>query len=53
MPGLPGLRHQKGALLPLLGIVDHFTHVVWRWTDGAMPGEPSSRSEEISAPAPS
>lgn len=36
----------EGALLPLLGIVNHLTHVEWRWTDGAMLGEPTSRSEE-------
>ena len=36
----------EGALLPLLGIVNHLTHVEWRWTDGAMLGKPTSRSEE-------
>jgi uncharacterized damage-inducible protein DinB len=35
-----------GALIPLLGIVNHLTHVEWRWIDGAMRGEETSRSEE-------
>jgi uncharacterized damage-inducible protein DinB len=28
-----------GGLLPLLGIVNHLTHVEWRWIDGGMLGE--------------
>lgn len=28
-----------GALLPLLGIVNHLTNVEWRWVDGGMLGE--------------
>jgi uncharacterized damage-inducible protein DinB len=35
-----------GALIPLLGIVNHLTHVEWRWIDGAMRGEDVSRREE-------
>jgi len=35
-----------GALIPLLGIVNHLTHVEWRWTDGKMLGAATSRSEE-------
>src|SRR4051812_41203284 len=32
-----------GALIPLLGIVNHLTHVEWRWTDGQMLGAATSR----------
>lgn len=39
-----------GALIPLIGIVNHLTHVEWRWIDGAMLDEPVSRSEEEFAP---
>jgi uncharacterized damage-inducible protein DinB len=39
-----------GALLPLLGIVNHLTHVEWRWIDGGMLGRPTDRSEEEFAP---
>ena len=41
-----------GALIPLLGIVNHLTHVEWRWIDGAMRGLPVSRSEAEFAPGP-
>ncbi|RZU31714.1 DUF664 domain-containing protein [Blastococcus saxobsidens] len=41
-----------GALIPLLGIVHHLTQVEWRWIDGAMRGEPVSRSEAEFAPGP-
>jgi hypothetical protein len=34
-----------GHLIPLLGIVNHLTHVEWRWIDGAMLGDEVSRSE--------
>jgi len=34
-----------GRLIPLLGILDHLTHVEWRWIDGAMLGGEVSRSE--------
>jgi len=37
-------------LIPLLGIVNHLTHVEWRWIDGAMKGQDVSRSEEEFAP---
>ncbi|MQA04785.1 MAG: DUF664 domain-containing protein [Streptosporangiales bacterium] len=36
----------RDALIPLLGVVNHLTHVEWRWIDGGMYGEPYSRSEE-------
>jgi uncharacterized damage-inducible protein DinB len=32
-----------GALISLLGIVNHLTHVEWRWIDGAMRGVETSR----------
>jgi uncharacterized damage-inducible protein DinB len=34
-----------GKLISLLGIVNHLTHVEWRWIDGGMLGEQISRSE--------
>lgn len=36
----------EGGLLPLVGIVNHLSHVEWRWIDGAFGGEEVSRSEE-------
>lgn len=41
-----------GRLLPLLGIVNHLTHVEWRWIDGGMLGQEVSRSEEEFRPGP-
>jgi uncharacterized damage-inducible protein DinB len=35
-----------GRLLPLLGVVNHLTHVEWRWIDGGMLGHDVSRTEE-------
>lgn len=35
----------EGALLPLVGIVNHLAHVEWRWIDGAFQGEEVSRDE--------
>jgi uncharacterized damage-inducible protein DinB len=32
-----------GKLISLLGIVNHITHVEWRWIDGAMRGEDTER----------
>jgi uncharacterized damage-inducible protein DinB len=34
-----------GTLIPLIGIVNHLTHVEWRWIDGSMRGQEVSRSE--------
>ena len=34
-----------GALTSLLGIVNHLTHVEWRWIDGGMLGVETSRSD--------
>lgn len=41
-----------GRLIPLLGIVNHLTHVEWRWIDGGMLGEEVSRHEEEFHPGP-
>jgi hypothetical protein len=41
-----------GALLPLLGIVNHLTHVEWRWIDGGMRGLPVSKHESEYRPGP-
>ncbi|HZS90199.1 MAG TPA: DinB family protein [Chloroflexota bacterium] len=43
-----------GALLSLLGIVNHLTHVdvEWRWIEGGMHGQEVSRSEEEFRPGP-
>jgi len=39
-----------GSLICLLGIVNHLTHVEWRWIDGGILGEEVSRSEEEFTP---
>jgi uncharacterized damage-inducible protein DinB len=41
-----------GALICLLGIVNHLTHVEWRWMDGTMLGADTSRSEAEFTPGP-
>jgi uncharacterized damage-inducible protein DinB len=41
-----------GRLIPLLGIINHLTHVEWRWIDGGMRGEQVSRSEAEFRPGP-
>jgi uncharacterized damage-inducible protein DinB len=41
-----------GALIPLLGIVNHLTHVEWRWIEGGMRGQEVSESEEEFSPGP-
>lgn len=40
------------ALISLLGIVNHLTHVEWRWIDGGMGGQEVSRAEEEFSPGP-
>jgi len=40
----------EGALISLVGIVNHLTHVERRWIDGTMLGERVGRSEEEFAP---
>lgn len=39
-----------GALNCLVGIVNHLTHVEWRWVDGSLLGAEVSRSEEEFSP---
>jgi uncharacterized damage-inducible protein DinB len=41
-----------GKLISLLGIVNHLTHVEWRWIDGGILGQVTSRSEAEFAPGP-
>jgi uncharacterized damage-inducible protein DinB len=41
-----------GHLISLLGIVNHLTHVEWRWMDGLFLGAEVSRSEAEFAPGP-
>ncbi|HEV2089396.1 MAG TPA: DUF664 domain-containing protein [Cryptosporangiaceae bacterium] len=41
-----------GALISLLGIVNHLTHVEWRWIDGGMRGQEVGRSETEFTPGP-
>ena len=36
----------EGALISIVGIVNHLTHVEWRWIDGGMLGNQVSRSDE-------
>ena len=42
----------EGCLLPLLGVVNHLTHVEWRWIDGGMLGAEVSRTEAEFFPGP-
>lgn len=41
-----------GALLSVLGIVNHLTHVEWRWIDGGFGGAETSQSEREFRPGP-
>lgn len=41
-----------GALLSVLGVVNHLTHVEWRWIDGGMLGHPFHRHEAEFHPGP-
>lgn len=34
-----------GALIPVLGVINHLTRVEWRWIDGELGGQEVSRSE--------
>jgi uncharacterized damage-inducible protein DinB len=38
--------HPDGKLLPLLGIVNHLTHVEWRWIDGEMLGAETGKDPD-------
>lgn len=40
------------ALISVLGIVNHLTHVEWRWINGGMLGEKVTRSEQEFVPGP-
>ena len=42
----------RGALLPLIGIVNHLTNVEWRWIDGGMLGEDVDKRADEYAPGP-
>lgn len=42
----------EDALISVLGIVSHLTHVEWRWIDGGFGGAEISRSEEEFHPGP-
>lgn len=41
-----------GTLISLLGIVNHLTHVEWRWIDGGFGGADVSRNESEFTPGP-
>lgn len=41
-----------GALISVIGIVNHLTHVEWRWIDGGMLGHKVSRTDEEFRPGP-
>lgn len=58
MRKLEGLDEQQarwrpdGALIPVLGVVVHLTHVEWRWIDGGMYGIEVTRSDAEFRPGP-
>lgn len=41
-----------GALISVIGIVNHLTHVEWRWIDGALLGGAVNKSEDEYRPGP-
>lgn len=41
-----------GALISLLGIINHLTRVEWRWIDGGMLGQETTRSDAEFTPRP-
>lgn len=41
-----------GSLICVLGIVNHLTHVEWRWIDRELLGRPVSRDEREFTPGP-
>ncbi len=45
-------RRPHGRLIPLLGIVNHLTHVEWRWIDGGFKGAEVWRSDKEFDPGP-
>ena len=42
----------EGALISVLGVVNHLTHVEWRWIDGGMLREEVVRRETEFSPGP-
>ena len=42
----------EGRLISLIGIVNHLTHVEWRWIDGTLRGEETSRLDTEFRPGP-
>ena len=42
----------EGKLIPLIGIVNHLTHVEWRWIEGGILGKDVSLNEEEFRPGP-
>ncbi|MDJ0313127.1 DinB family protein [Arthrobacter sp. H35-D1] len=42
----------EGALISLLGIVNHLTHVEWRWIDGGILGRSTERMDSEFEPGP-
>lgn len=41
-----------GALISVLGVINHLTHVEWRWITGYLLGEATGRSESEFSPGP-
>jgi uncharacterized damage-inducible protein DinB len=41
-----------GALISVIGIMNHLTHVEWRWIDGALLGEAVDEREDEYRPGP-
>ena len=41
-----------GRLIPVVGVLNHLTHVEWRWIDGSYGGQVVSRSEAEFHPSP-
>jgi uncharacterized damage-inducible protein DinB len=42
----------EGRLISLIGVVNHLTHVEWRWIDGGFSGASVTRSEGEFRPGP-
>lgn len=41
-----------GSLISLLGIVNHLTHVEWRWIEGGMRGQVVTKADDEYTPGP-
>ncbi len=48
----PARMRPHGRFIPLLGVINHVTHVEWRWIDGGMLGREVIRTEHEFAPSP-